>query len=133
VSDEAVQVIGDETTLRQVLANLLSNTREHTQPHTAVEVRVTALSGGARLEVVDDGAGIEANAHSRVFDRFWRGGREGQTPGGGSGLGLAIVAAVVHAHGGTVRVARDDRMRGAHFVVELPVRPPPPRARRSQV
>lgn len=133
VADEAVQVVGDETTLRQVLANLLSNAREHTPPDTAVEVRVTALTDGARLDVVDDGAGIDAAAHSRVFDRFWRGPREGDAPGGGSGLGLAIVAAVVRAHGGTVRLVRDDRMRGAHFVVELPVHPPLPSARRSQV
>ena len=54
-----VHVVGDETTLRQVFANLLANVREHTPPSTAVEVRVTATATGARIDVIDDGPGID--------------------------------------------------------------------------
>ena len=53
-----VHIVGDETALRQVLANLLSNAREHTPPGTTVEVHVAATTDGARLDVVDDGAGL---------------------------------------------------------------------------
>jgi two-component system OmpR family sensor kinase len=121
IAPTPVNIVGDETTLRQVLANLLSNAREHTPPRTRVEVRVAQIPSGARLDIVDDGAGIGPDECIRVFDRFWR----GTTSGGGSGLGLAIVAATAQAHGGRAWAdPSDDRLRGAHFVVELPARPP---------
>jgi two-component system OmpR family sensor kinase len=120
-----VHVMGDEMTLRQVLANLLANVREHTPERTAVEVRVSATPTGARLDVVDAGAGLDPGSHLRVFDRFWRGASGGSSSRGGSGLGLAIVAAVAAAHGGRAWADTDrDRLPGAHFVVELPARPP---------
>ena len=125
VARAPVHVMGDETTLRQVLANLLSNARAHTPPATSVEVRVGLTAESARLEVIDDGRGLEPGARDRVFDRFWRGSDRHRTSQDGSGLGLAIVAAVAHAHGGKASVtSHDDRLRGAHFVVELPTRPP---------
>jgi two-component system OmpR family sensor kinase len=124
VAPRPVRVVGDETALRQVLANLVTNAREHTASCTAVEVRVASTPTGARIDVVDDGAGLDANARERAFDRFWRGEGPHDGPRGGSGLGLAIVSAVAAAHGGTARVdCADDRLRGAHFVVELPAQP----------
>jgi two-component system, OmpR family, sensor kinase len=125
VAPRPVRVVGDETALRQVLANLVTNAREHTASSTAVEVRVAPTPTGARIDVVDDGAGLDANARERAFDRFWRGEGPNDGPRGGSGLGLAIVTAVAAAHGGTARVdCTTDRLRGAHFVVELPAQPP---------
>jgi two-component system OmpR family sensor kinase len=118
-------VVGDETSLRQVLANLFSNTREHTPAGVAVEARVVATETGARIEVHDDGPGLDAGERERVFDRFWRAGNGARGADAGSGLGLAIVAAVATAHGGRAWAASDGAgMRGAHFVVDLPARPP---------
>jgi two-component system OmpR family sensor kinase len=121
---DPVYVVGDETTLRQVLANLLANARKHTPRGAAVEVSVSADATTARIDVVDDGPGIAPSCRVRVFDRFWRGTDGQQSSGDGSGLGLAIVAAVAAAHGGTASVeAGSGDMRGAHFRVELPARP----------
>jgi two-component system OmpR family sensor kinase len=123
IASQPVHVVADEMRLRQVLANLLSNTREHTPPGTAVEVLVGKTERGARIDVIDDGAGMDLDASARAFDRFWRGASDGSPPHGGSGLGLAIVAAVAAAHGGSARVeTSSDRLRGAHLVVELPAR-----------
>ncbi|MDQ1481341.1 MAG: two-component system, OmpR family, sensor kinase [Actinomycetota bacterium] len=125
IATEPVHLVGDETTLRQLLANLLANVREHTPPRAELLVRVASFPTGSRLDVIDGGRGIGADARPRVFDRFWRGEHDSGASGGGSGLGLAIVAAVAAAHGGTAWAeARGDRMPGAHFVVELPARPP---------
>ena len=75
--------------------------------------------------MIDAGPGIDPDARTRVFDRFWRGASGPGVSGGGSGLGLAIVAAVAAAHGGSAWAdANGDRLPGAHFVVELPARPP---------
>ena len=125
VANAPAFVVGDEMALRQVLSNLLANVREHTPAGTAVEVRVGAIGSGARIDIIDDGPGLEPGASTRVFDRFWRGSGEHGATRTGSGLGLAIVAAVTAAHGGTAAVVSNgDRSRGAHFVIELPARPP---------
>jgi signal transduction histidine kinase len=96
----------DEARIRQVLANLLGNVREHTPPGTPVAVRLAPVRGGAVLEVADAGPGMPAEDAARAFDRFYRGaeraGRvdDDRDPGTSSGLGLSIVAAIAAAHGG---------------------------------
>lgn len=52
------------------------------------------------LSVRDSGPGIRLEAQPRIFDRFGR--VESSRGAAGSGLGLSIVAAIAHAHGGTV-------------------------------
>jgi signal transduction histidine kinase len=94
----------DEARIRQVLANLLGNVREHTPPGTAVAVRMAPVRGGVVLEVADAGPGMSEQDAAQAFDRFHRGadrtaGPEGGAPGG-SGLGLSIVQAIAAAHGG---------------------------------
>ncbi len=94
----------DEARIRQVLANLLGNVREHTPPGTPVAVRLAPVRGGAVLEVADAGPGMSELDAAQAFDRFHRGvdragGADGGAPGG-SGLGLSIVQAIAGAHGG---------------------------------
>jgi two-component system OmpR family sensor kinase len=119
----SVMVEGDDARLRQVLANLLANTRDHTPVSTPVEVAVSSSDGVALIEVTDDGPGLKGDEAAKVFDRFWRadavrGHRHGSV--GGSGLGLAIVQAIVTAHGGQA-VADNVPGHGARFTVRLPL------------
>ncbi|HUY51639.1 MAG TPA: HAMP domain-containing sensor histidine kinase [Streptosporangiaceae bacterium] len=114
--DRLIAVV-DEARIRQVLANLLGNVREHTPPGTPTAVRLAPVRGAAVLEVADAGPGMSEQDAARAFDRFHRGsdrpGSSGQAgdgaaPGngagsprrGGSGLGLSIVQAIAVAHGG---------------------------------
>ena len=119
VDAEEVTVTGDDARLRQVVGNLVGNAIRHTPPGTPVRVVVRADGGVARVEVADEGPGMDAETASRVFERFYRADPARAT--GGSGLGLSIVAAVVEAHGGSVRVETSPG-NGATFVVELPLR-----------
>jgi two-component system OmpR family sensor kinase len=95
-------VTADEPRLRQVLANLLGNVREHTPRGTPVAVRLSQAGQGALLEVIDAGPGMSEDEAARAFDRFYRGAVNGQhsNGSGGSGLGLSIVQAIAAAHGG---------------------------------
>jgi two-component system OmpR family sensor kinase len=118
-SGRPVVVRGDEQRLRQVLANLLNNARVHTPAGTPVTVTVEETGGRVRLAVADEGPGIAPADHERIFERFYRADRSRSRESGGSGLGLSIVAAVVTAHGGTVRVESAPGA-GTVFTVELP-------------
>ncbi|WP_199516173.1 sensor histidine kinase [Nucisporomicrobium flavum] len=97
------RVTGDVAALRQVLANLLANVRAHTPPGTAALVRVVPGESVVRVEVTDDGPGMDEHAAAHAFERFWRA-DPARSVTGGAGLGLAIVADVVHAHGGEAGV-----------------------------
>lgn len=114
-------VVGDGLRLRQVVDNLLSNTRSHTPPGTAVHVRVYQDGGVGDVitEVSDDGPGLGPGGAGRVFQRFYRSDPSRSRSRGGSGLGLSIAAAIVSAHGGTIG-ADAAPSGGARFTVRLP-------------
>ncbi len=121
--DEAIEVVGDPARLHQVLTNLLTNTRSHTAPGTAVEVTLRRSAGPtgdpqAVVEVADKGPGIAPELVPHIFERFARGESSRSRTAGSTGLGLAIVSAVVTAHGGTVDV--NTRPGATVFAVRLP-------------
>lgn len=118
-ADGPLVVEGDESRLRQVMANLLANARQHTPPGTRVRVAAFARGGSAVLEVADEGPGLDPEAAGKVFERFYRAEASRSRDHGGAGLGLSIVAAVAEAHGGRARV-HSVVGEGADFVVELP-------------
>jgi two-component system OmpR family sensor kinase len=116
---ESVTVVGDEASLHQAVANLLTNARVHTPPGTTVTTSLTVSEQEATLSVVDDGPGIPANLLSQVFNRFTRGDTSRRHTAGTSGLGLAIVKAIVDAHGGNVNAT--SRAGRTAFTMRLPV------------
>jgi len=124
LAPERVVITGDAMRLRQVLANLVRNALVHTPPGTPIELSLRQLDGKAVVKVVDHGPGLPAGVGDRVFEPFFRADAGRSRDRGGAGLGLSIVAAVVAAHGGTVRVEGTPG-GGATFVVQLPLYPPP--------
>jgi two-component system OmpR family sensor kinase len=128
--DEAVTVDGDESRLRQVVGNLVTNALTHTPSGTPVALRLRADGDNALIEVADQGPGLTEEQAQRVFERFYRvdkartrraaGSTPAVTPHSGTGLGLAIVAALVAVHSGTVSV-HSTMGGGATFQVRLPL------------
>lgn len=116
--DEPVLVIGDETRLYQVVANLLANARVHTPAGTTVTLAVRTDTNLAVLTVSDDGPGIPDSLLPEVFGRFVRGDVSRSHREGSTGLGLAIVSAVVRAHGGQITL--DSAPGHTVFTVLLP-------------
>ncbi|MDG6109051.1 HAMP domain-containing histidine kinase [Dactylosporangium aurantiacum] len=117
---EPAIVQGDETRLRQVLQNLITNALTHTPAGTEITVFVGTEGRDAVLEVADNGPGMTAEDAERVFERFYRTDPSRTRALGGSGLGLSIVSALVTAHGGKVTL-RTAPGEGAAFRVTLPL------------
>jgi two-component system OmpR family sensor kinase len=120
LSVEPATVTGDESGLRQVLDNLLTNARVHTPAGSPVSVELRSVDGWAELSVADHGPGLSEEEAARVFERFYRADNSRARASGGAGLGLSIVAAVTEAHGGTVHVPPTPG-GGATFVITLPL------------
>ncbi|MHB9859595.1 sensor histidine kinase [Streptomyces sp. YIM S03343] len=113
-AEGALLVHADESGLRQVLGNLLTNVRIHTPDEVPVRLGVERADGVVRLCVADEGPGLAEDDAARIFDRFFRAGG-----GAGSGLGMAIVQGVVRAHGGDVSVCTAPE-KGLAVTVTLP-------------
>jgi two-component system OmpR family sensor kinase len=111
----------DPDRLAQALRNLLSNAIAHTAPGEGL-VRLEVEREGTdqlRFVVEDDGPGIPADQHERVFDRFHRTDTARDRASGGTGLGLAIVRAIAEAHEGRVAVGHRPGS-GTKIELELP-------------
>ena len=114
------QVVGDPSRLGQVFANLLGNAAKFTPDGGRIVLRSLDAGGGVvRVEVEDDGIGIDPAVLSRIFSAFEQGEGEANRVYGGLGLGLSIVRGIVEAHGGAIRAASDGPGRGATFTVDL--------------
>jgi two-component system sensor histidine kinase BaeS len=95
-------MVGDRRRLAQVLTNLTTNATRHTPPGGTVALgAAVAEDGSVELTVTDDGVGIDEDELPRLLRPFEHAG-----PAGGTGLGLAIAGELVHAHGGTLALAR---------------------------
>jgi len=120
VASAPVVISGDDTRLRQAVGNLIRNALVHTPSESPIEVALETHDGVATMSVVDHGPGLKPDDAGRVFEPFYRADPSRSRDSGGAGLGLSIVAAVVDAHGGSVKVSETPG-GGATFEVELPI------------
>lgn len=122
-AEQAVIGFWDEFRIEQVVINLLTNALRYGEGKP-VDVHMTALPEGVRIDVRDSGRGISAADQKRIFGQFERAvAREGDKTGG-LGLGLYITHQLVQAHGGSIAV-QSQPGEGSVFTVTLPLQVPP--------
>jgi len=115
-----VVVGGDRTRLVQVFWNLLNNAVKFSREGGRVVARLASEDRRARVEVADEGEGIEPEFLPHVFERFRQADMATTRAHGGLGIGLALVKSFVEAHGGSVEASSDGGGRGSVFTVTLP-------------
>lgn len=103
----------DEPQLRQALLNLLRNAREAMPGGGTAKLEATRYDGGVRIQVHDEGAGIDEEEREHVFDLFYT------TKERGTGLGLPLTQQIVVAHGGRI-ACKPRHPHGTTFEVWLP-------------
>jgi heavy metal sensor kinase len=110
--------LGDRVILKQALINLVDNAIKYTPIEGSIHVRVASSSGGALLEVTDDGPGIAPERQKLIFDRFYRA-NPAHTTAAGTGLGLSIARWAIEANGGKLKISSTIGS-GCRFGVLLP-------------
>jgi PAS domain S-box-containing protein len=113
-------VDGDEVLLRQALSNLGRNAVEACAESGIVadvrlEAAVDETARQVRVQVVDNGPGIEPALRERVFRPFFT------TRARGTGLGLALVQKIVVTHNGRIQAAPGPGGRGTAMQFTLPL------------
>ena len=117
--DHWLTVMADPERLRQVLVNLLTNAMIYSPDGGEVRVRARLHGHLVRIDVTDQGIGVDPEEHGRIFDRFYRATNGRTQSAHGSGLGLSIVKDLVEAHGGEVGVS-SRRGLGSTFWFTVP-------------
>ena len=126
---DGVAVLGDRRQLTSALGNLVENAVKYSEVGGNVQIRVRVAHGSAEgegsfaeLMVADQGIGIPAADHGRIFERFYRVDKARSRDTGGTGLGLSIVRHVATNHGGEVLVSSQEG-EGSTFVLRIPLAP----------
>lgn len=117
--DPLPTIVGDESGLGQVLQNLVANALRFPSPGEAPKVHITAHRepDAWRIEVTDQGTGIDEPSQQRIFAVFER--AQDDRHRHGIGIGLAVCRKVVERHGGRIWV-RSRPGEGSTFAFALP-------------
>jgi two-component system phosphate regulon sensor histidine kinase PhoR len=116
---EKHQVVGDHAHLTNAICNLIDNAIKYSKDNPEISIQTYNEDKNIVIEVGDNGIGIDAKYHDKVFDKFFR------VPTGdvhdvkGFGLGLAYIKKIIELHGG--RIELDSELNnGTSFIITLP-------------
>ena len=116
-----ISVSADPDLLSFAIYNLLTNAVKYSPKRTTVSLSATEQGGHVCISVVDQGLGIAPAEQRKIFERFYRVGRDQSVKEEGTGIGLALVKEIVSQHGGRVEV--DSREGGgSRFTIVLPAK-----------
>ena len=117
--DEGVIVEGDEELLRVVYGNLIGNACKYGRQGGVLRLRAKGQGAICRLEVWNDGPGVEGEKMGQLFQKFSRIQQSRKGAAKGTGLGLFISRKIVELHRGKIW-AEGVEGEWINFVIELP-------------
>jgi PAS domain S-box-containing protein len=118
VPDRLPNVLADHDMIRRVVTNLLENASKYSPQGSKIEVGARQQDNQVLVWVEDNGPGIPASEHERIFNKFTR--LKTENAPKGLGLGLAYCRLALQAHGGKIWVESEVGV-GSRFIFSLPV------------
>jgi signal transduction histidine kinase len=113
-------VSADAAALQEALSNLIDNAIKYSREIKRCRIEARPVGDGIEISVADSGLGVPLTDKDKIFERFYRGEREGHGEKG-VGLGLSIARDILRAHGGDVRV-ENAAGGGSVFTLVVPKR-----------
>ena len=114
-----LNVLGVESKLEQIIANLLENAVSFSPANSKIFVMCNIKKQNAELIIKDEGPGFNEKNINKVFERFYS--NRPEKFGEHSGLGLNIVKNIIELHGGSIVVSNVFNKKGAKIEVLLPI------------
>ena len=115
-----LNILGVESKLEQIVANLLDNAVSFSPPNSKISVICNIKKKDAQLIIEDEGPGFNEKNIDKVFNRFYS--NRPEKFGEHSGLGLNIVKNIIELHGGSIEVSNQNGYKkGARIEVLLPM------------
>jgi signal transduction histidine kinase len=126
-------LFADPDRIRQVITNYLGNAFKFSTEEKPVSVALAMAGEQARVGVRDEGPGIPASEHQRIWERYHRASDVERKTGSdvGLGLGLYISKTIISQHGGQVGVLSEVG-HGAEFFFTLPLAVPTESSNQSE-
>ena len=118
VSKNGYFILGIESRLEQVIANLLDNSISFSDEDKKIEIKIEETSSNLVILIKDEGPGFSEISPQKIFKRFYS--NRPKNFGKHSGLGLNIVKNIVELHEGTISASNRVNKKGAQVEVLLP-------------
>ena len=112
----------DRNALGKIIYNLISNAIKHTNKGGKIVIKISPTSNNSFLaiDIIDNGAGIDANFLSKIFNRFYHHGGNMDRYVNGFGIGLSLTKSLIELHKGTISVS-SELHKGTTFTLNLPL------------
>jgi len=126
ISDEMdIQVVFDAEKMERIIMNIVSNALKFTPENGEINLTIQQKNNNyISICICDNGIGIEQDAISNIFNRFYQADNSDTRLYEGTGIGLALVKELVELHEGTVKAFRNEELtgqKGTTISIELPL------------
>lgn len=113
---EGIVIDADKNAFGLLLNNLLENASKYSAENSVIRFELQKANDKVSLKVADEGVGIPDAEKQRVFEKFYRIGKEETRSTKGTGLGLYIVKYIAEHHNGKISV-HDNSPKGSIFEI----------------
>lgn len=110
-------VRGDAAQLQRAFSNILENAIKFSSTGGKAEIMLESLPDKARIQIADQGSGLEEGEQEKIFEPFYR--SKAAQNKAGSGLGLFIARRIIESHGGKIS-ASSHHPTGTILTIDLP-------------
>jgi two-component system, OmpR family, sensor histidine kinase KdpD len=118
--EELILLSIDSVLMERALGQILDNAAKYSPPASPINVRGHVELGQFVISVTDQGAGLDADDHTLLGQKFFRGKRHSQATSG-LGLGFWIASAFAAANNGTIEATSEGTNKGVTVTVRLPM------------